>query len=67
MAQNLVREGEVLVILMPGKKGFWNAVMACILLRNNFQNSIPACSVTKLPLGILHKSSNMYHVFNKLI
>jgi hypothetical protein len=35
---------------MPGKRRFWNAVLACILLRNNFENGVPARSVRKIPL-----------------
>jgi hypothetical protein len=49
VTQNLVREGEV--ILMSGKK-FWNTVLACVLLRKNLRNGLPACSVTKIPLNI---------------
>jgi hypothetical protein len=31
------------------KKGFWNAIMACVLLRKNFQNGVLAPSITKYP------------------
>jgi hypothetical protein len=27
---------------MAGKKRFWNAVPACVLLRKSFQNGVPA-------------------------
>jgi hypothetical protein len=37
---------------MPGKK-VRNAVPACIPLRKNFQNGVPACSVAKIPLHLL--------------
>jgi hypothetical protein len=29
---------------------FRNTVLGCILLRKNFQNGVPACSITKIPL-----------------
>jgi hypothetical protein len=38
----------------PRKRRFWNAVLGCILLRKNFQNSVLAHSVTKIPLIIRH-------------
>jgi hypothetical protein len=40
----------VLVIPMPGKRKFWNAVPAFVLLRKNFWNGVSARSVTKIPL-----------------
>jgi hypothetical protein len=44
------QRGKVLVIPMSGKKKrFWNAVLACILLRKNFWNGVPARSITKIP------------------
>jgi hypothetical protein len=50
VAQNLVRDG--VSYTDPRKKGFWNAVVACVLLIKNFQNGILACSITKIPLGL---------------
>jgi hypothetical protein len=50
--KNLVREGCVLVIPMPGKK-VCDAVPVGVFLRKNFQNSIPVCSNTKIPLAVL--------------
>jgi hypothetical protein len=47
VTQNLVREEEVLVISMTGKKG-----VACVLLRKNFQNGVLVHSITKIPLDI---------------
>jgi hypothetical protein len=38
---------------MPAKKRFWNTVLVCILLRKNFWNGVPGCSITKIPLGIV--------------
>jgi hypothetical protein len=37
-----LERGKVLVISMPGRKRFWNAVLACVLLRKNFWNSVPS-------------------------
>jgi hypothetical protein len=34
------------------RKKFCNTILACIVLRNSFQNGIPMCSVTKIPLVI---------------
>jgi hypothetical protein len=45
----------VLVILMPGKKGFGMLVPVCVLLRNNLRNGVLACSVTKIPLDLTNK------------
>jgi hypothetical protein len=44
--QNLVGTGEVLVMLMAGKK----KVLACILLRKDFWKGVLACSVTNISL-----------------
>jgi hypothetical protein len=34
------------------KKRFWKAILACVLLRQNLQNSVSAHSTTKIPLDI---------------
>jgi hypothetical protein len=34
------------------KKRFWKAILACVLLRQNLQNSVSAHSITKIPLDI---------------
>jgi hypothetical protein len=47
LIQNLVGEGEVLVIPIPVKKV--PAAAACILLRKNFQNGVPGHTNTKIP------------------
>jgi hypothetical protein len=51
VAQNSIREGEVLVISVPGKR-FRNAVPTCVLLSKNFRNGVPVRSVTKIFLVI---------------
>jgi hypothetical protein len=38
-----------LIKLMSGKR-FWNAVLACVLLRKSIRNGIPAHYATKIPL-----------------
>jgi hypothetical protein len=38
---------------MPGKKRFWNAVPASVLLRKNLWNGVSACPVTNIPLLLL--------------
>jgi hypothetical protein len=42
---------------MPGenKKGFWNAVPACVLLRKNFQNDDLPHSITEISLLLSNK------------
>jgi hypothetical protein len=42
-----------------GKKRFQDAVPACVL-RKNFQNSIPAYSITKIPLPLLNYCQGTY-------
>jgi hypothetical protein len=37
----LSQRGVMFVISMPGKR-FWNAILACVLLRKNFRNGGPA-------------------------
>jgi hypothetical protein len=32
------------------KKRFWKAVPDCFLLRNNFQNGVLVCFISKIPL-----------------
>jgi hypothetical protein len=39
----------VLVIPMPGKKRFQNAIPPCVLLRKNLRNVVQAHSVTNIP------------------
>jgi hypothetical protein len=34
------------------KKRFWNTVLASVLLRKNLWNSVPARSITKIPLSV---------------
>jgi hypothetical protein len=57
VTQNLVGEGEVLLMVMPGKKGFWSAVSACIILRRTYGTAFPARSVTKMSLSKTHPTS----------
>jgi hypothetical protein len=52
LTQNSVGEGEVLGLLMRGKK-FRDAVPACVHLRRNFRNGFPALSITKIPLTLM--------------
>jgi hypothetical protein len=47
------QRGVVLVIQMPGKKRFWNAVLVCVFLRKNFWNSI-WCILSEKYAWILH-------------
>jgi hypothetical protein len=54
------------VTLMPGRRGarkkrFRNAVLACILLRKNW-NSVPARSVTKIASGYYHDTRREIHL-----
>jgi hypothetical protein len=51
VTQNSVRDGEVSVISMPGKK-IQNTILACVLLRSNFWNSVLACSIAKIPMHV---------------
>jgi hypothetical protein len=48
VAQNSVVEGGGHIDAR--KKRFWDVVPACALHRKNFQNGIPAHSVTKIPI-----------------
>jgi hypothetical protein len=41
--------GEGVSYINARKKRFWNTVPACVLLRLNFQNGVPAHSVKKCP------------------
>jgi hypothetical protein len=36
------------------EKMFRNTVLACILLRKNFWNGVPACSIIQIPLNIIN-------------
>jgi hypothetical protein len=46
--------GVGLVILIPGKKRFWNTNLVYILLRKDFHNGVPALSSTKIPQRIFN-------------
>jgi hypothetical protein len=50
--------GEDGVIPMP-LKGFWNTVVACILLTKNLQDGVPAITITKIPLAFDNKVKNV--------
>jgi hypothetical protein len=52
----LVGEGKVLV----RRKGFWNSIPVCVLLRKNLQNSDPTFSITKIPLPSVITTWLMY-------
>jgi hypothetical protein len=45
--QNSVGEVGVGYIYAKNER-FWNTIPACVLLRKNFQNGVPACSIRKL-------------------
>jgi hypothetical protein len=44
------RRGGGVSYIDARQKRFWNPILACILLRN-FQNGVPAHTITKIPLS----------------
>jgi hypothetical protein len=53
--QKFGRTGKGVNYINARKKMFWNAFPASVLLRENFQNNVPACSIIEIPLLLSKK------------
>jgi hypothetical protein len=60
MTQNSVGERGV-SYAYAGEKRCWNSVPACVLVRQNFQNGVPACSITKIPLVLRYQTDDFFN------